>query len=60
MCVLCHTPQNVDTTTGNSLDLKVMVHELHMGKNLPTVVAGTPLSDKWDRLLECLVSGGSG
>ena len=43
MCVLCHTQQNVDTTTGGSLDLKVMIHEMHMGSQLPSVVAGTPL-----------------
>jgi OmcA/MtrC family decaheme c-type cytochrome len=43
MCVLCHTQQNVDTTTGGSLDLKVMIHEIHMGSQLPSVVAGTPL-----------------
>ncbi len=43
MCVLCHTQQNVDTTTGGSLDLKVMIHELHMGASLPTVVGGAPL-----------------
>jgi OmcA/MtrC family decaheme c-type cytochrome len=43
MCVLCHTQQNVDTTTGGSLDLKVMIHEMHMGASLPSVVAGTPL-----------------
>jgi OmcA/MtrC family decaheme c-type cytochrome len=41
-CVLCHQPQNVDPTTGNSLDLKVMAHMLHMGSSLPSVVAGTP------------------
>ena len=43
MCVLCHTRQNVDTTTGGSLDLKVIIHQLHMGSKLPSVVAGTPL-----------------
>jgi OmcA/MtrC family decaheme c-type cytochrome len=43
MCVLCHTEQNVDTTTGGSLDLKVIVHEMHMGVKLPSVVAGKSL-----------------
>ena len=42
MCVLCHTQQNVDTVTGGSLALKVMIHQLHMGAALPSVIAGKP------------------
>ncbi|MGD1095558.1 MAG: OmcA/MtrC family decaheme c-type cytochrome [Bryobacteraceae bacterium] len=43
MCVLCHTDQNIDTTTGKSLALKQMIHEIHMGASLPSVVAGGKL-----------------
>ncbi len=44
MCVMCHQPQNADPTTGNTLDLKVFAHKLHMGSQLPSVIgtATTP------------------
>jgi OmcA/MtrC family decaheme c-type cytochrome len=43
MCVLCHNSEMVDTSNGGSLDLKVMVHKMHMGASLPSVKAGQPL-----------------
>ncbi len=40
LCIMCHQPQTVDPNTGNSLDMKVFIHSLHMGASLPSVVAG--------------------
>ncbi len=40
LCIMCHQPQTADPNTGNSLDFKVFIHELHMGASLPSVVAG--------------------
>ena len=42
ICVLCHVPPFINPQTGNSIDMKVMFHKIHMGENLPSVLAGTP------------------
>jgi OmcA/MtrC family decaheme c-type cytochrome len=42
VCIICHQPQTVDPNTGNSLDMKVFIHSIHMGSSLPTVIAGKP------------------
>jgi OmcA/MtrC family decaheme c-type cytochrome len=47
LCQLCHTQQAIDPDTGNQIDLKHLVHRIHMGKDLPSVVDG-PVGAKYE------------
>ena len=42
LCIMCHTPQTVNPDTQLTQDMPVLIHKIHMGKNLPSVIAGTP------------------
>jgi OmcA/MtrC family decaheme c-type cytochrome len=42
LCILCHGEGLADVTNGNALDMTTMVHKIHMGRSLPSVLGGTP------------------
>jgi OmcA/MtrC family decaheme c-type cytochrome len=44
LCIICHTPQTVDPNTGNTLDMPVMAHAIHIGTSFPTIESTTPYS----------------
>jgi OmcA/MtrC family decaheme c-type cytochrome len=43
LCVLCHTPQDQDLNTGQTLDFPVLMHRIHTGSEVDSVQAGGTL-----------------
>jgi OmcA/MtrC family decaheme c-type cytochrome len=40
LCMTCHSPQTSDPETSRTVDFQVMVHKIHMGRDLPSVQQG--------------------
>jgi OmcA/MtrC family decaheme c-type cytochrome len=40
LCITCHNPSTTDPETARTVDFKVMIHKIHAGSTLPSVLQG--------------------
>jgi OmcA/MtrC family decaheme c-type cytochrome len=40
LCITCHNPSTTDPETSRTVDFKVMIHKIHAGSTLPSVLQG--------------------
>jgi len=45
LCLTCHNPGSADPETGNTVDMKVLVHKIHYGSGLPSSNDADPAND---------------
>ncbi len=50
-CVQCHNPSSIDGNTGNTVDMKVMVHNIHAARPDYTIVGYGGFAHEWSDLV---------
>ncbi len=52
LCILCHSSPMVDVSNGEALAMPALIHRIHRGKNLPSVIGGATFQTTNDGAFE--------